>query len=269
MFTNTQSSKIQVFPSSLQSSTKDQSILLLWTVIIAIAFTALIYSVCNHGILTTLNEPTQHLMRSLRSATADHFFIGVTLFSVPVVIPMWLSVFAWLVFRKNWWAAFHWFGVGLMAILASEFFKDAIHFTRPEGLYKTPSGWSFPSAHTAVNITLFGFLAVLLSQSRATGKNGGIFIIAFCLPLLILTSRLYLTAHWLTDVIGGILLATECILLATISYRRKPVAPIQMTGVIFVAILSLSLSWGWALHTQYDVHMRNYALVELSSAKIS
>lgn len=250
-----------ILRDAIQPNKPTPLILALWLLIVVILFFILTYNIITHGILTGLNEPIYHLMRSIRTPAVDHFFIAMTLFSVPVLIPMWLAVFCWLGYRKYWWAAWHWLAVGILAGLGAEFFKTVIHSPRPEGLFKTPNGWSFPSGHTTFNVALFGFLAVLLSHSRSSVRRLIIFAVAFCLPLLVMLSRLYLTAHWFTDIIGGILLAVGSILVATISFRRKSSPQISLKGIVLVLVLSLALSWTWAMHHQYRIQVRNHTPV--------
>ncbi len=249
----------RILVDPMQPNKPTQLILVIWLLLTIIAFSFLAYNVHSHGILTIFNEPTYHLMRSLRNNVGDYFFVAVTLLSSKVFIPMWLAVFAWLGFRKHWYAAWHWLAVGILITLGTDFFKNLLHSPRPEGLFKTPAEWSFPSGHTTVSVCLFGFLAVLLSRARASVEKRWLFYgTAFFLATLIMISRLYLTAHWLTDVIGGALLALTCILLVTISYRRKVTKPIPITGIIVVAFVSLALSWGWAFYHQYDKLLRDY-----------
>jgi membrane-associated phospholipid phosphatase len=74
-------------------------------------------------------------------------------------------------------------------------------------LDQAPPTSSFPSGHTAATIALWGALAVLASERARSALVRGIFLaLAFGLPLLVATSRLYRGMHFLTDVLGGALL---------------------------------------------------------------
>ena len=70
-----------------------------------------------------------------------------------------------------------------------------------------PPTSSFPSGHTAATIALWGALAVLASERARSALVRGIFLaLAFGLPLLVASSRLYRGMHFFTDVLGGALL---------------------------------------------------------------
>lgn len=226
--------------------------------IVGIAFLILVGSVYHYGVLTGFNQPLYHLMRSFRNTSIDRFLISFTLLSSKVLIPMWLAVFGWLAYKKHWRAAFHWLAIGILSMGATEFFKQLLHIPRPTGLIKTPDGWSFPSGHTTVSLTLFGFLAVLLVREHPQEKRWIAYGLAGIFAGIIIFSRLYLTAHWLTDVVGGVLLATICIGLATLSYRRQKTEKINPKGILLVAIVSLLLSWGWIAYHKFHSSIKDY-----------
>jgi membrane-associated phospholipid phosphatase len=83
---------------------------------------------------------------------------------------------------------------------------------------------SFPSGHVLFYVVFFGFLVVLMYQLEDIPKFLRWFVIAgslfmiFVIPL----SRIYLGAHWFTDVTGGFLLGVLCLYLLSWLYLRKP-----------------------------------------------
>ena len=74
-------------------------------------------------------------------------------------------------------------------------------------LDEAPPTSSFPSGHTAATVALWGALAVLASERARSALIRGIFLaLAFGLPLLVASSRMYRGMHFFTDVLGGALL---------------------------------------------------------------
>jgi undecaprenyl-diphosphatase len=78
--------------------------------------------------------------------------------------------------------------------------------------YAPPTS-SFPSGHTAAAIALYGALAVLASErARSALLKGLVVAVAFLVPLLVALSRLYRGMHFLSDVLGGVVLGTVWLL---------------------------------------------------------
>jgi membrane-associated phospholipid phosphatase len=91
-------------------------------------------------------------------------------------------------------------------------------------LDEAPPTSSFPSGHTAATIALWGALAVLASERARSALVRGLFLtLAVVLPVLVASSRMYRGMHFLSDVLGGVLLGGLW-LLATVRGIRLGVA---------------------------------------------
>lgn len=84
---------------------------------------------------------------------------------------------------------------------------------------------SFPSGHVVFYIVFFGFIAVLMYRLKNIPKSIRIpiAVIAMLLIFTIPFSRIYLGAHWFTDVLGGFLLGMLCLYLLCFFYFRKAI----------------------------------------------
>ena len=83
------------------------------------------------------------------------------------------------------------------------------------------NSYSFPSGHSLIATTYYGFLIYLLlnSKSKKTTKViGSFFLIIFI--ILIALSRLVLNVHYLTDIIGGIFLGLIFLIVLIYFYEK-------------------------------------------------
>ncbi len=70
------------------------------------------------------------------------------------------------------------------------------------------TGFAFPSGHTVFATCLYGYAGARLSRA---GRKGGYLLLAW--PLAVAASRVLLDYHWLSDVLGGLLVGSAWVLL--------------------------------------------------------
>lgn len=94
--------------------------------------------------------------------------------------------------------------------------KEFVHRTRPDTVYVTAmkfKSFSFPSAHALGSMLMFGIIAYLAYQHLSAPWNMIVPALLGLLIFLIGVSRVYLGAHYPTDVIGGWLLGGAALFL--------------------------------------------------------
>ncbi|MCA1846187.1 MAG: phosphatase PAP2 family protein, partial [Actinobacteria bacterium] len=92
-------------------------------------------------------------------------------------------------------------------------------------------GHSFPSGHATQAAAVYGMLAAVVSADTSRwGRKVSVWAGAVAITAVVGITRLYLGAHWLTDVLGGWALGTLWLLLvlaaSQASAGRRTAAPI-------------------------------------------
>ena len=94
-----------------------------------------------------------------------------------------------------------------LAALFNESIKNAYKRERPNELirWQVENSHSYPSGHSNISTIVYGSIIYLILKSNINKKYKMIFIpITAFIPILIYISRLMLSVHYFSDVIGGI-----------------------------------------------------------------
>jgi undecaprenyl-diphosphatase len=130
---------------------------------------------------------------------------GTLTITVLAVLAVAVAAFVWRRWREPMLVAVAVAGeVGIFLLVTMLVDRERPPVTH---LDEAPPTSSFPSGHTAATIALWGALAVLASERARSALTRNLFLVlAFVLPLLVASSRLYRGMHYLTDVLGGVVL---------------------------------------------------------------
>jgi membrane-associated phospholipid phosphatase len=185
--------------------------------VIAIAvFVALTVVVTTNPSLT-LDSRAFHIVNDLRAPWIDHAARIITALGlIAIVGPVVLLAAALLIRRRHRACAVALAAGAALAWISVWIVKTAVHRARPPGPLVHTSGQSYPSAHAANSI---GWLALAIALTVAIPTRGGrITAIAAgaLLAALVGLSRIYLRAHYASDVLAGEALATAMYALAAI-----------------------------------------------------
>jgi membrane-associated phospholipid phosphatase len=159
------------------------------------------------GVTPAADEQLRAELHTYASPGLTRFMIAISRFGGPsFLVPMGLGLA--LAFLIHGWRR----GAFLIVItlagagLLNTLLKQTFARTRPEAFfdYPLPLSQSFPSGHAIFAASVFGGLAVLLTDRiRRTSLQVLVWVAALAIILLVGISRVYLGVHYPSDVLAG------------------------------------------------------------------
>ncbi|MGC9669887.1 bifunctional DedA family/phosphatase PAP2 family protein [Planosporangium sp. 12N6] len=145
--------------------------------------------------------------------------------SSAVLVPLLLVTTVLLVRHRGtggWWAARHLWAAYLGAVVLYQTAKYLVARPRPApaDMIGHAGGAAYPSGHTTQAVATWGMLAIVLLAGRSRQGRACLLSAVAAVVLLVGASRIYLGAHWLTDVLGGYALGGAWLALILALYLR-------------------------------------------------
>jgi len=180
---------------------------------------ALLMVVVAHGEPLSIDLMVHQAMLALRNPLADHPMAALaSLGAWQVLLPATAAGMGYLLWRRRWMAAAHWLAALAFGLALTKLLGTTVHVVRPPD---ASSGFGFPSVSVTMATITLGFFAVLIARELPGRTRVWPYLVSGIVVSLIGFSRLYLGAHWLSDVIGGMLFGTFWLLVLGIAYRRR------------------------------------------------
>lgn len=196
-----------------------------------------------------------------RNAANDWIVVLVTLLGDGTALTLiGVGIVLALALRAAWWPA-----AGCAAVfLSTPFIVKAIKLLvgreRPVAdLYTGVESFSFPSGHMTNSMVIYGALAML--AARAFSGAGRAVALAGLTALIVSigASRVYLGAHWPSDVVAAILLASAMLSIIWWTFSKEPPATEFFRAVLLVMVFTAAV-WGVYGFLTLEVALDRYAL---------
>ena len=165
-------------------------------------------------------------------------FFGGHLFLLPATLLVALGLRS----RGHWISALLFSGSVVGGFALNSLLKVTFHRARPD-LWQAlvaEHTYSFPSGHAAMSTVFFGGLAaVALHLSKRPVVRVTALVLAAVAAVTISATRVYLGAHWTTDVVAGMMVGLFWVIVAAVATERvarrraareAPAAPLPVPG---------------------------------------
>lgn len=180
-------------------------------VILLVSFLVLTLAVKSQSdMISYLDNITSAFFQSIRNPDLTNL---MTIIST-VISPLTTSLIALVILGYQYflnqriavWLFMLFFGTNALALLL----KDIIARHRPMNQLVFDSGYSFPSGHT-ISAFLLMILVLVVARQRLRRVLSQVVFVIFALVILasVIFSRLYLENHFLTDILGSLLLGAS------------------------------------------------------------
>jgi undecaprenyl-diphosphatase len=248
----------------LDSERSESRVLALMLVLLGGAawmFFGVLEDVINGDPLVLVDSAIYNALQEVRTPDGDAIMVGITeLGDTRVVVAVTAIVFLWLLWKRAWRTSVFWLVAVAGASALNTVIKVTLHRARPdELLYSGWSAFSFPSGHSTTNMVLYGFLAFLIARELRPALQLSIALGAAALIFLIAFSRLYLGAHWFSDVVGGAAFGSAWLILLGLFYLRRPAERIGSPALLATASVALLLAGGGNIYRTHATDVERYA----------
>ena len=138
--------------------------------------------------------------------------------SLATIVPLLAAIIILVARRRDWRRAALLVIAVAGAVALYDFVKLVVGRPRPPatlwvGHY---DGAAFPSGHATQAVAFYGTLAIVLLAGRSFQARALVWIGAALVTILVGASRIYLGAHWLTDVLAGYALGAAWVALIVV-----------------------------------------------------
>ena len=138
-------------------------------------------------------------------------WVGGGIFAL-AVLPILLVIT--LCVLKRFWGAFFFVIATVASVLVVQLLKGTFQRPRPEDILVMADIGSFPSGHVANAATMSVVIGFLLQRTWVWAAGAAY-------TVLMMVSRTYLGAHWISDTVGGLIVGSAIAVIAWAPFAHK------------------------------------------------
>ncbi len=224
---------------------------------IGVAWFALLGTMIARDAPLALDRSVFEAMQALRNPLADRLMAGLASLGDAVVLgPAAALAMLWLLWRRRWMAAAHWLGALAFGLALTALLGAAVDMPNPP---TAPPGFGFPAISVTMATITFGFFAVLIARELPGRDRVWPYLLTGVVVVTLGFARLYLGAHWLSDVVGGMLFGMAWLLVLGIAYRRHVTRSLWMRPLAAIFYASFVVAALWHAPRMVDTLLARFA----------
>ncbi|MFC3814750.1 bifunctional DedA family/phosphatase PAP2 family protein [Lysobacter sp. GCM10012299] len=221
------------------------------------AWFTLLASLLASGGPLAIDHTIHEFMWGLRNPLADRMMAGLaSVGDASVLGPIAVVALAYLLWRKRWMAAAHWLAALVFGLTLTSLLEAAIDMPRPP---TAPAGFGFPSVAVTMCTIVFGFFAVLIARELPGRTRVWPYLLAGVVTTAVGFARLYLGAHWPSDLVGGTLFGILWLLILGIAYRRHVARSFWMRPLAWLFYSTFVIAALWHAPRSADALLAKFA----------
>lgn len=247
--------------ASEYATVREQSLLsLLWLgSLLGLAF--LLEDWVGQQSIPLFDHSMQHTLQALHTPWTDGLLLAATLSGDAPVLGSVIAVVLLVLASQRHWRLLA--GVAVLILSAVLFvngMKWWVHSTRPlADLYSGVSAYAFPSGHATLSFTLVVLLSWLSWQQSHAWLRTVFIILAGLWAVLVAFSRLYLGAHWFSDVAAGWLFGLGAVAVFAQVFAASPLTRRELHTLLLSSSLTLLVVGVGYSYQQWDAAQQRYA----------
>ena len=223
-------------------------------------FARLVDAVASEQAVLTFDHAASQSLQRLRTGWTDDVMVIPTLLGDwQVTTAVALAGLAVLALHRRWRLAGGMAAALVATVVFMRVMKFLVHASRPADLYSGVDAFSFPSGHATMTATLYGIIGLI--AFRGLGGMASRIVMGLCAGFIaaVALSRVYLAAHWPSDVTAGVLFGIGMTAGFALIFRREEITERVASGVLAAAATALVLVGAWHVDTSFKAALAFYA----------
>ncbi|MFI5408195.1 VTT domain-containing protein [Kaistia sp. UC242_56] len=226
---------------------------------LARAFVGLAEDVFMREPITRMDAAISTLVQGWRTPALDKAMIAITSVGDGVVITAVLAAAAlWILSHGKRKLAGGLVVTLALAALSVPLLKSVLLIPRPIDLYSGADAFSFPSGHATSTAALYASIAWLATHNAALRWKIVGFGLAGLLIAAVAASRVYLAAHWPSDVLAGLMLGSALAAIYALVFRRTDIRAMQPWRFAAVVVVALAVAGGVRIYLHFPTALEAY-----------